>query len=279
MFDYDPQDAAALEGATQFNDFVSLPFPTVLFRWVRGEAAASQTEGSGTKHFGGWAASDENMTQNVANEIPEYFQGEYFTSPTGDKAYMNYCARYLTISPFATRNRILVDNKDGKKRKHIQVACMAALVVDKVYNPWMPVILSVKGWGNCKWLEDEFKRWKDKTAVMRLKEAKNAPPNLFWMHFGTFGDKRMVETVGKGTTQGWITPPRAYIPADEKITVEWLQKIFIGRELIGKIAAMAEESKEWVDAWKNQEQPQAQQDPPGHAAGTYAPAADDEPPF
>lgn len=280
-FEYDQAAAETVKGAMETGDFVKLPYDAVLFRWVRGEAGQAADAGSGVKHYGGWAAGEENM-RDFAKTIPERFEPEMFTSPDGQKAYMNYCVRNLAVVPIGQRSCWKAIDPTSQARKHLQVICYASLFEQetKVYTPWMPVILSIKGLSATK-LEDAFKAWKDATSTLRTLHANGAPANFFWCHIGTFTKARNVQTVGKQGAQNYITPPVAYVPEPEKLDLEWLKRCFVGKEMTVTLGQLAEESREWLDAWKKEEQEKPDSNKPASTGKATPPKKIDlgEPPF
>lgn len=250
-FEYDQAAAETVKGAMETGEFIKLPFDAVLFHWVRGDASVQPDIGSGVRHFGGWAAGEENM-RDYAPSIPERFVPEVFATPDGSKTFTNYCVRSLPVVPIGRRFRWFTTQDNPKGRGHLQYVCYAALYdqENKVYSTWMPVILSAKGLSAME-LDNCFKTWKSETAVMRQTHANGAPANFFWSHIGTFGKQRIVKTVGKGATASFITPPTIFVP--ETLDEAFLRRTFIGKEMTAKVGALAEESREWLEAWKNDE--------------------------
>jgi hypothetical protein len=257
-FDFDPQAGEAVKGAMSTGDYIQLPFDAVLFRWVRGEANIQSDMGSGARHFGGWAASEDDLT-GKAKDIPEKFQLEYFTTPDGSKTYGCYTVRSLAIATMGRRFRWFTDprNQGDKGRGHLQILGMCAMskVENKVitFTPWMPVILSAKGL-TTKHMEDALKTWEHDTAIMRQTHANGIPAHFFYGYYGTFGKERKPLTVGRSGAQNYITPPTVFIP--ENLDVEYLRRAYVGRQMADQMAEMVGNSQEWLHAWDKENQPE-----------------------
>lgn len=278
FFDFDQSAAQQVQGAMETGDFVKLPYDAILFHWQRGDASVAADLGSGTRHYGGWAAGEEQM-RDMAPTIPERFVPEIFSTPDGQKTFTNYCVRNLPVVPIGRRFRWFTTQDNPKGRGHLQIVCYAATYdsTAKTYTPWMPIILSAKGLSAME-LDNCFKTWKTETSTARQTLTNGAPPNFFWAHVGTFGKERKVKTVGKGATASFITPPVVFIP--ETLDEAFLRRAFIGKEMTSKLGALAEESREWLEAWKkdekNDQQPQAE---PVNTGKAKPPARQEEPPF
>lgn len=262
-FDFDPQAVDTI-GDMSAGGFVQLPFDHLFAYWIRGDAAVQPDLGSGARHYGGWAVERPAFEAVVPAPVPDKFILEHVTNASGEAREV-YAFRNIICAPFARRFRWYVDSRrqDDKGRGHVQYAVLTALFnkTENKFNYFKPAILSCKGLTSVQ-LDKCFSNWKAATATLRANSANNAPPNFFWLPVGTFGAERKAQKAG----QSYITPPSFFVPSSEygkeldpnKLTVDDLRRLYIGRELTDKMAMLRLESQEWLDEWSKPQDAQPQ---------------------
>lgn len=262
-FDLDDQITETVDNAWNQQEGVQLPFDHVLFWWKRGDPSVQKDLGSGVRHFGGWAANVDNLFSGAPiidgnRWIPDVFVEDTFVSSEEGETYQVYTTRRLAVAVIGQRFRWAYRrNPDGsivksdRGRGHVQILGLSALPKkDKSYDTWSPVVMSAKGL-SAKALQEAISQWEKATAVLRSSEANSIPANFFWLHLGTFGDEIVKQKVGKGNTTNYITPPQLFQP--ENITVDFLKRVYVGKENAARMAVLAEEAEEWLADWNEQD--------------------------
>ena len=234
-------------------DAVVLPFFAPVFYWTRGRPNIPEQQ-SGVQHFGGWQTDAVRLEEELGGDIPfERLIRE--TIVTGDgESYDAYVCRYLIVATIGRRFRLTkrtlpdgsLDPQD-KGRGHLQVLAYSTGFDkdNKAYIPWLPVVLSAKGM-SANSLDKVLKKWQKVTAEARVQAGK-VSSDFFWNRLGTFGKEVKKETVGKKGAQNYITPIQLMLP--DKIDLDFLKKVFVGKEIAEKMGQCAEQAQEWLHAW------------------------------
>lgn len=296
---YDPSVADELGQGMQYGSGVELPFGVVYLRALNGKPEPSFRQSAPVRYFGGWTVGVDDLKQ-LAETTGKKVPGEFVqltTSTQGGQEYDVYGTRFVYVAPIGLRKSFVDEDtktrspeffytEQGKAaRVHLQVLCLLGTKPDaKVlkFEPFAPVVLTAKGVGMVPPLQEAFGDWNRATYNARRRfaskhagdETKPAPPWIFYLKLGTFGDKRVTKTVGKTNKQD-VTPLTAQIP--NEITDELLEALYVGKEAMTYMLDLKRQAKDWLEAWNqplNESRPTPQRGP---ARGNARPGA--EPPY
>lgn len=253
-------EGLAIDKLTQAQDDgagIRLPFPA-LYIHVRNGDPRLKSSTAPVQYFGGFESDSDKMGEMLeAGELPKFPDG--WTSYNGvgreGNEYNAIGSRKITVALIKGRASWL--NKDGKarspvytpefSRRHLQYLAL-------FYNPEfvIPVVITAKGYQAQNVIES-FGKWE--SAIKPFRKELNAttlPRCAFWMTIGTHGQAPNYVKVGSDA-QSTITPIAPIIP--EKLTAEDVGKRFVGKANLLKCAELLEQATEWLNAWKQPEQP------------------------
>jgi hypothetical protein len=248
MFEIPVEFQDKLKNAMKDESGVKLPFAAPTMWWLNGKPALKSIKQiDDATRFGGFGISKEEI-DNFGSElaqIPDYWQlHEDLTNGKGD-TYSAFLCRTAWVAPIARRYGWF--EFDGRSRSAVNVLCYLALMQsDKTLMPYGPVVLSAKSFTGID-LDKCFKDFAAKTAKLRGTTL----PNYFYHPIGTWGtEPQFVERKGKGGASSSVTPPQLYQPKDGDYKIESLQKWFVGGDVVADMASLYDQSREWLDDWK-----------------------------
>lgn len=243
---------------------VRLPFQAPYVWWMNGLNQFKKE--LDVRYFGGWCMGDEDMgaaIELLGASVPPLGWIPYeMVNGDGDN-YTAFASRFIYLAIFGSRKRWDTD----KNRGHYQVlGYMAYPNENKIMVPFSPVVLTCKATAGM-FLEKAVIEFSSKTQGSRRKFANNLPISAFYACFGTFGDQRVEQEVGKDTKKK-VTPLRLWLP--KQIDEPFLRSFFVGKEIAAQTAELRKDAREWLDAWKQPVQAEA----PANGNRKPAPQAD-----
>jgi hypothetical protein len=263
FFEVDAETAAALNQGMNLRTNIELPFKAPVFWWRNGaanmRALANQAP---ALFFGGWETDQEvfdEATQEYGAYNNETWAACDMTSKDG-KDYTAYTVRGLVVAPISYRAAWFIKDRAtgvttrftdwvaGARHQTQMLALLGHKNEEGMNIPWGPVVLSAKGY-QAQYLLKAAKDWAKIIQKGRNQYAPQVPVWGFWMALGTWGNQPIIEMAGKAGAQSPITPIKlAAAPAT--IDVDFLKRLFVGRDGLTLMRYHLEEAKEWLDAWK-----------------------------
>lgn len=258
---------SAFQGNMQTSAAVELPFPAPAFYIVNGDAKLAALKN--VQYFGGWACNVEKLRESADNydNVPYPIPGFQPLEMVADdgKMYNVLSARSLVVATIGMRQFSTIKDASGNKKRvppftkgarpGIQVLCVLGYRNEqKQILPWAPVMLSANGY-QVNHIQKSINSWRKaiKPHVAKLVPgADDSILNLFYMHIGTFGDKRKAEPAGEKS----ITPVSAYIPED--LDEKKVENMYVGEPMAEFMADISIKAQEWLKVFSNMEKPQAQ---------------------
>lgn len=259
--------AKRLNDAMSGGGAIELPFIAGVAWVTNGDAKLVQLKDtSPAMYYGGFSADAESF--QLANEalgfqIPKSWVATEQTNE-GGKTFSTFTARAIHAAPMGFRES-WIDKDSGLRypsytentRHHMQILVQLAVPVlengAKVFKPWMPCVLSAKGYQASNLL-GAFKEWSRKSAAARKAlGAQGESAWSFYVSVGTFGQERAAKMVGKGK-QNPITPIVVDLP--KAITVDYCRERYVGDEMVESLGQMSEMADEWLKAWESAQIPE-----------------------
>lgn len=262
--------AKRLNDAMSGGGSIELPFIAGVAWVVNGDAKlAPVKESTPALYYGGFSADAEAF--QLANEALEFSIPKSWvpTQQTNDngKSFSTFTTRVVHAAPMGFRES-WIDKDSGMRypkyaentRHHLQVLTQLAVPVmengSKVFKPWLPCILSAKGYQASNLL-GAFKEWSRKSAAARKALGEQGESAWsFYVTIGTFGPERIAKMVGKGSQQNPITPVGVDLP--KTITADYCRERYIGNATVESLAQMSEMADDWLKAWDTTMEPQEQ---------------------
>lgn len=236
-----------LKNAMKDESGVKLPFAAPTMWWMNGKTALkSVAQIADATRFGGFGISKEEIDGfgSELAEVPQYWQLHNELTNNEGKTYAAYLCRTAWVAPIARRHAWFENN--GKSRSSLNILCYLAISQQGGLVPFGPVVLSAKSL-TCNDLDKCFKDFAAKTAQLRG----NTPANFFFHPIGTFGkEPKFEDRKGKNGASSSVTPPQLFVP-ETGITIETLQKWFVGAEVAADMAKYSDLAQDWIADWKN----------------------------
>lgn len=227
-------------------DRVQLPFEHLRLYWHNGYPQAAK---DGVQHYGGWFAGADDFIGDMAalgaSGAPYGFVGPEQWMSRDNQEYSTYSARAVYAAPIATRLNWL-KRDDGGSTSHLGMLVYLASVEEqnktKVLVPYAPCVLYAKSYA-AKFIQDAFKQWVSDTVQLRAEVAPGVPVSMFYVPVGTFGEKRIVENVGKAKTS-------PVVPCQYGKAGQWdagtLEMHFVGDDIGHEIVELKRLAEEWL---------------------------------
>ncbi len=247
---------------------VDLGFDVVKVWALNGKADAQVDVQAGSKPaavwFGGWGMDPEELeplAEQYGISLPKSLVKIQRVNPKKQTLYDALVTRSICFAPAAKREgwfdrdaRAIYPQYAEGRRMVVNVLGYLAIKAKNGENgvkfvPFVPAMLTAKGW-QAGYVKDAlFKGWKAKTASARGKAGApyNVSPWYFWMDLGTFGDKPVFITKGKGEDSHALTPLSIALP--DKPTPEYVIARYVGPEIVERLDQMADMAKDWRDEW------------------------------
>lgn len=230
---------------------VSLPFDAPVL-WVLNGDPRLERQG-GAQFYGGWAGKQEQFTEADIPFPPGMSVETVFTKD--GKSFEAVTARNIIIAPFGIRMSWVAEGTRSSQyfaggRRHLQVLAILAAKdsKDAPIEYHCPVLLSAKGF-QAQHFEQALTRWRNALRKTLRDSGSGAPPWVFYLSIGTFGQDRITERVGSDNRSSLITPITAYIP--KSITPDMLDRLYVGTSIVKEMQALREDADEWLKAWEN----------------------------
>lgn len=256
---------------------IRLPFLAPNVWWFNGRNQFKKENDQ--RYFGAWSMNDDDMAAAMqeagVSQPPLGWVPFDMVNDDGDN-YNAFLNRFICIAIFGSRKTW--DKKENKGRYQV-LGYLAYPDQDRKITPFGPVVLTCKSMAS-KFLQDAVVDFQTKTQTARRKFANNLPISAFYALLGTWGNQRVEQTVGKGANQKKVTPLRLYLP--EQIDEQFLRTYFVGKEIAAKTAALKKEAREWLDAWKQPQEPAASNGrdvPQADLVADHMPEMPSEPPL
>jgi len=274
----------AFDGNMQSSAKIELPFNTPPFWIVNGKPAMKSIGGVG--YFGGWACEGKKLEaareswENIPVPPPNLTSDE-IALDNGDllQCYTARAAYFATIGVrmFSTvsvngETRRVAPFTPGARPAIQVLALMGYKDENKVIQPWVPVLLTAKGY-QVNHLRKAVDTWTNTVKpLLKRMGMDGLHPGLFWAAIGTFGNERKQELVGGTNNRKPITPVQVYIP--QNLDEAMLEALYVGPSVAEFMATTSAQAKEWLHAFDNL--PQAPK--PETAHQDYGEPPIDEPP-
>lgn len=256
--------------------FIALPFPTLPVHWANGDSHAKSS--GGAMYFGGWKISPEEAeaVEQLGREVLPYpFGGEPDVwVDSNDQEYRAHSSRSVFAAPIWRKDDWwdAVSDEGKKVKKHrIDVLCYLGdwNVQGKKLVPYGLGVLSAWGFA-ASGVNQVFARFERETAALRSKVAPKVSPSLFYVHIGTFGDKRITKEAGQSV----------YVPAQwdapKEINEKYLTASYVGAEIAGLMLEAKKAAEPWVKDTRGNRAKGASSVQNGDDVPETPPASDDD---
>ena len=237
-----------------FSGAVRLPFAALTLRTLRGESKMKGTQPD-ARYFGGWAYNDEDSRKMLAD-------GDLLADPswdlyeaTGEKGdYAEHANRVAHVAVIKGRMRWSNDQARQYSTKYFQGARMHIQYLAGLFKRDKGTVsfcgmamLTAKGIqaSNLQKAIDLYANF-IRTATAGEPELMKLPRPAWIITLGTYGDKPVFETVGKGSATSTLTPIKAVLPKD----AAELTKRRVPADVLDLMGQRYEQAAQWLGAWK-----------------------------